>query len=95
MNKDFYKKLVDMYAGCELPEELEQEMEWASFGDQELSHDMATMRKTVELLHAMPKPEFTEESNQRILMKLYSKGADVNPKQPTVIYLQYQLPIQS
>jgi len=95
MKQDFYRKLVDMYAGGELPEELEQEMEWASFGDPELSHDMVTMRKTVELLRTMPKPEFTEESNQRILMKLYSKGTEIVPKQPTVLYLQYQLPIQS
>lgn len=95
MSNDFYKKLVDMYAGSELPEELEEEMEWASFGDPELCHDMATLRKTVELLRAMPKPEFTEESKQRILMRLCAKGADVNPKQSTVIYLQYQLPIQS
>jgi hypothetical protein len=95
MTKDFYRKLVDMYAGRDLPEELELEMEWAAFGDAELSHEMTTLRQTVDALKSLPKPEFTEESYQRILMKLYAKGAIVEPKSPTPVHLQYQLPIQT
>lgn len=93
MEKDLYQKLVDLYAGGELPEELENEMMGASFSDKELSHDMATLKSTVEMMRAAPKPNFTEESNQRILMKLYAKGIDVQPKSPTPSHLQLYLPI--
>jgi anti-sigma factor RsiW len=94
MNSEFYKKLVDMYAGCELSDELENEMQVAAFRDPELSHDMATLRQTVDALKSTPPPEFTEESYQRVLMKLYTRGVDVQPKSPTPSHLQYYLPIQ-
>jgi len=93
MNSEFYQKLVDMYAGGELSEELESEMKAAAFGDPRLSHDMATLRHTVEALHSIERPEFTEESYQRVLMKLYARGVDVKPKSPTPSHLQYYLPI--
>jgi hypothetical protein len=95
MNKDFMKKLVDLYAGDELPKELQDELEAASFEDAELAQDMLTLKQTVQALkHAAP-VEFTEESFQRILMKLYARGADLGPPKATPSHLQYHLPIQS
>jgi len=94
MSNEFYRKLVDLYAGGELPEELEAEMDTASFSDPELSHDMATLRRTVEHLRSLPEPEFTDESHQRILMKLYARGIDVKPKAPDPPQFQLYLPIQ-
>jgi hypothetical protein len=91
---EMYRKLVDLYAGRELPTELEDQMELAAFQDPELSHDMATLRKTVELLQTSNAPEFTTESYQRVLMKLYARGVDVQPKSPTPAHIQYHLPIQ-
>jgi hypothetical protein len=94
MNSDFYSKLVDLYADRELTEELEEELESAAFGDATLNHDMTTLRRTVDLLQTAPAPDFTEESYQRILMKLYARGADVQPQATTPMHLQYHLPIQ-
>jgi len=94
LNSEFYKKLVDLYAGRELPSELENEMEMAAFGDRELSHEMASLRRTVDALHNEPAPEYTEESYQRILIRLYSNGVDPQPKAPVPAHFQYQLPIQ-
>ena len=94
MSNDIYNRLVDVYAGGELPEELENEMEMAAFADPALSYEMSTLRKTVDLLRTQPSEDFTEESYQRILMKLYARGADIQPKAPTPTHLQYQVPIQ-
>jgi hypothetical protein len=93
--REFYRKLVDMYAGRELPQELEDEMEWKSFGDAELSHDMATLRKTVDLLQSLEAVEFTQESYQRVLMKLYARtGVELQQPTPDPTHLQYPLPMQ-
>ena len=94
MNQEFYKKLVDLYAGHELPSELEDQMELAAFADIELSHDMTTLRRTVDTLRADTGPTFTEESYQRVLMKLYARGASIESKAPVPVHLQYQLPMQ-
>jgi hypothetical protein len=94
VNNELYKKLVDLYAGRELPAELEDQMEMAAFGDSELSHDMATLRRTVDTLQSEPTPEFTEESHQRVLMRLYSRGVEVQTKTQTPVHLQYNLPMQ-
>lgn len=91
---DFYKKLVDLYAGRELPAELEEEMEAAAFADPELDRDMTTLRRTVDLVRSIDAPDFTEESTQRVLLKIYARGGDIQPKAPQPSYLQYQLPIQ-
>lgn len=93
MDSDFYRKLVDLYAGRELPEELEQELEVRSMGDRDLSYDMATLRRTVDFVRSEPRPDFTEESYQRVLMKLYARGGDLELKAPTPAHLQYHLPI--
>jgi hypothetical protein len=94
MNSEFYQKLVDLYAGRELPAELEDQMELAAFNDPALSHDMSTLRKTVDMVHDDPGAEFTEESYQRVLMKLYARGVDIQTSAPEPAHLQYQLPIQ-
>ena len=94
MNSELYQKLVDLYAGRELPAELEDQMELAAFNDQGLAHEMSTLRKTVDMVHAEPGPDFTEESYQRILMKLYARGVDIQTSAPEPAHLQYQLPIQ-
>jgi len=92
---DFYKKLVDLYAGGELTEELEEELEADAFRDPELSYEMTTLKRTVDLIQSSPEPNFTEESYQRILMKLYARGVDLQHKTPTPAHLQYSLPIQT
>ncbi len=88
-----YRKLVDLYAGDELPEELAQELHAAATSDRDLAHDMLTLRHTVEALRDLPQPEFTDESFERILMNLYAAGAAAEPRAPAPTYLQYFLPI--
>lgn len=94
MNDQFYRKLVDLYAGRDLPAELEQELEQRASEDPELALEMSALRGTVDTLQAIANPEFTEESYQRILMKLYARGADIQPKSPDPSHLQYYLPMQ-
>jgi len=95
MSTDFYRKLVDLYAGGELPPALEEEMEQAGIVDLELGHELRTMRETVEALREDAGPEFTEEVYQRILMKMYARGAVIETTSPEPTHFQYQLPIQS
>lgn len=94
MSNELYKKLVDLYAGRELPVELEDQMELAAFQDQDLSHDMATLRRTVDYLRTDPGPEFTEESYQRILMKLYARGVVADVATAPSAFMQYNLPMR-
>ncbi len=91
---DLYNKLVDLYAGRELTEELEQDMNRAAMTDAQLRHEMVSLRETVDALRSIPEPEFTEESNQRILMKLYARGLELQQRSPEPAHLQYHLPIQ-
>lgn len=93
MKQKIYEKLVDLYAGDELPTELMEELEQAAFNDPALSHDMQTMSATVRTLRADPAPEFTNESFHRILMKMYQKGAVANPISPEPSHLQLRLPL--
>ena len=93
MNQDTLKKLVDLYAGKDLPAELEDQMELAAFADADLAHDMSTLRKTVDVLQASPKPDFTEESYQRVLMKIYARGGNIQPKADAPAHLQLHLPM--
>lgn len=94
MNDEFFKKLVDLYAGRELPAELEDQMELAAYGDADLSHDMATLRRTVDALRQDRGAEFSEESYQRVLMKMYARGAALSTNSPSSTHLQYHLPMQ-
>jgi len=93
VNNDLYQKLVDLYAGHELSDELEQELETAAADDANLAFEMTSLRGTVDALQSDPGPKFTEESYQRILMKLYARGAAIQPKAPAPAHLQYHLPI--
>lgn len=91
---ELYRNLVDLYAGGELSAEAEAQLEAAAQRDPELAHDLMTLKATVEGLHSLPDPDFTEESYQRILMKTYAKGIDIQTQAPDPTYLQYHLPIQ-
>ncbi|HWO94178.1 MAG TPA: hypothetical protein VNL92_05380 [Dehalococcoidia bacterium] len=91
---DLYRKLVDLYAGRELPAELEAELEERAKDEPELAYDMRSLRATVDNLRASDDVEMTEESYQRILMRLYTRGVDVQPQAPAPAHLQYYLPIQ-
>ena len=94
MSKDIYSKLVDLYAGDELSEELKDELEARAMNDRELSHDMLTLRNTVQKLLETDDVELTEETSQRILMKMRTKGALIEQNSPDPAHLQYHLPIQ-
>ncbi|MEA2553748.1 MAG: hypothetical protein QOJ65_1924 [Fimbriimonadaceae bacterium] len=91
---DLYTKLVDLYAGRELPSEIEAELEAKASQDGKLAHDMLTLRATVDALSSMDDVEFTEESYQRVLMKVYARGVEMQPTSSTPPHLQYYLPIQ-
>jgi len=93
---ELYNKLVDLYAGHELPSELEAELEAKASQDANLAHDMLTLRTTVDALHgSMDDVEFTEESYQRILMKVYARGVEMQQVVSAPAHLQYYLPIQA
>ena len=90
---NFYKQLVDMYAADELGAETALELEQVAMGDPNLKTDMVSLKSAVDALRTIPNPEYTEESHQRILMKLYARGATVESRSPEPFHLQYQLPI--
>ncbi|MBS1714864.1 MAG: hypothetical protein JST30_11075 [Armatimonadetes bacterium] len=92
---EFYDKLVDLYAGGDLPEELDEHLQRAAMGDPALAQDMVTLKFTVDSLRQMPAPVLTEESDYRILLKLQLQGADAQRRSPSPGYWQYHLPIQS
>lgn len=94
MNTEMYWKLVDLYAGHELPTAIEEEMEIAAMTEPTLAEEMRSLRETYDILHKEDGPEFTEETRQRILMKLYMKGVNLEPAVPNVTHFQYQLHIQ-
>lgn len=94
MKNEFYSKLVDLYAGDELSTELKEELEQAALSDSELSHDMLSLKTTVQLLKEGTKVDFTEESFQRILLKMYRQGVDIQTQTPDPAYMQLHLPIQ-
>lgn len=94
MSENFYKKLVDLYAGGELTEELNDEMEAAALSDPDLARDMMTMKATVNALRNSDAPDFTTESFQRILWKMHQLGAEARPVSPEPSPWQYHLPMQ-
>jgi hypothetical protein len=94
MNHDLYEKLVDLYAGRELPAEMEDQMELAASSEPSLGREMSSLRKTVDALRAIEEPDFTEESYQRVLMKIYARGGEIQPKAPAPAHFQYHLPLQ-
>lgn len=89
---ELYKKLVDLYAGRELPVELNDQMELAAHTDTNLGWEMKTLRNTVDALKADTEPMFTEETYQRILTQIYSRAGS-SPVIREDNRLQFQLPI--
>lgn len=94
MKNELYNKLVDLYAGHELPAELEDNMELAAASDPDLNHEMTTLRRVFDALQTLDEPEFTDESYHRILMRLYARGGDIQPQTPAPSHFQYPLPLQ-
>lgn len=94
MTDEFMQRLVDLYVGDELPQELVDELEAAAAEDPALSHDMFTLKRTLSQLRASYVPEFTEESHYRILMRMQKRGMDVETKAPDAAHWQYTLPMQ-
>jgi hypothetical protein len=94
MKNDLYRRLVDLYAGDELPQELVEELETAAMDDKELAHDMFTLKRTVETLRSDPGPAYDEETEVRILLTMQLQVADFGPHQPSKPNWQYHLPIQ-
>ena len=91
---NLYNKLVDLYAGQELTPELEEDLTMYADKRPPIKKDMGSLRKTVDLLHTEEAPEFTEESYQRVLLKMYARGVLIQKQTPDPYHLQYQLPIQ-
>lgn len=91
----FYNKLVDMYAGGELTEELATELETAAKEDAALDQEMRSLTKTVEILKAYACEPLTEESDYRILLRMQLQGHDIRRKSPDQSHWQYHLPINS
>lgn len=91
--KETYEKLVDLYAGEDLPQELMDELEAAAKLDPALSQEMASLKGTVQALKNAPAPEFTQETFHRILMRMYTKGAIAEPLSPEPTHLQLRLPL--
>ena len=52
-----YKKLVDLYAGNELPSELIDEIETVAQRDHDLKVEMDSLRDTVEAIQEAPEEE--------------------------------------
>lgn len=94
MENELYRKLIDLYAERSLPADVAEDMERAAESDPELKQEMAELRLTVDTLKEMPTPEFTEESYQRILMKMYASGLEMQKRSPDPTHLQLQLPLQ-
>lgn len=91
--QELYSRLVDLYAGNELPQELKDELEAAAMNNPSLSHDMMTLTATVNALREGPQPEFTSESFHRVLMKMYAAGVEVKPISPEPVQFQLRLPM--
>lgn len=90
------QQLVDLYAGDELSIEIKDELEIEAMRDVALAADMQSLRSVVQALQALRTPEFSEESNQRIRMKLFAGGMVADPNRSRAsepAFLQHYLPI--
>ncbi|MFM9874646.1 MAG: hypothetical protein ACKVQS_14415 [Fimbriimonadaceae bacterium] len=90
---DLYRKLVDLYAGNELSEELVNELQSAAGKDESLATDMATLRQTVDLLRSDEGPEFNESDYLRIIFRMQTAGADISFAEEETHSGQYHLPM--
>ncbi len=91
---NLYHKLVDLYAGDELPQELMDELNAAAQTDKELAFQMQTLKSTVDQLSKLESPRMSEESFQRVLIKLYAAGVEPKTRSSEPVIFQHQLPIQ-
>lgn len=90
---ELYRKLVDLYAGNELSEELVTELQAAAGKDESLATDMATLRQTVDLLRSDEGPEFNESDYLRIIFRMQTAGADISFAEEERHPGQYHLPM--
>jgi len=90
---DLYRKLVDLYAGNELSEELAYELKSAAGQDESLATDMATLKQTVDLLQSDEGPEFNESDYLRIIFRMQTAGADISFAEEDRNPGQYHLPM--
>lgn len=90
---NIYDKLVDMYAGQELAEDLNAELEAVAATNPTLKSDMTSLRSTVTRLQSDDDGAYTDETHARILMKIYARAGEMQQGAPEPIYLQYQLPM--
>ena len=95
LDSTFYNKLVDLYAGQELPQELETELVEASATDPTLMKDMDTLRQVVSRLHTEKAVEYGEDTQYRIMMKLQAwSGEDLLNSEEQIPSWQYRLPME-
>jgi len=74
--------------------DLDDEMQSAAQNDAELAYEMNSLRSAVDILKNDNSVAFTEESYQRVLMKVYAKGGELQTRTQPPAHLQYQLPMQ-
>ncbi len=92
MNEEsIIKRLVDLYVGDELPEDLASELERRASQSPELREDMRQMKLMVRLLQREAPPRYDDETNLRILMKLRALGLDEQPEEEKPNPFQYRL----
>lgn len=80
MTDELYEKLVDFYAGEELPQELQEEIEMAALRDPELGREMSSLKITVGLLQDLRQTPIDPESDQRIKALMCARGLDTRPQ---------------
>lgn len=94
MNDNLMQQLVDLYVDEELSEAGMEAVESAAMNDPMTSHDIYTLRATLKAMRKWDDVQLTEESSQRILLKMRARGAGVEQNSPDPAHLQYHLPIQ-
>lgn len=94
MTPDLLPRLVDLYAGRELPSELEDDLAAAALSNDALAADMAAMRSVADLLASDRPAAYTEETRQRVLRRLLVAGSSVEESAPAPAHFQFALPIQ-
>ena len=94
MNEQLMQQLVDLYIDEELTEEAMESVEASAMTDPAIGHDIYTLRATLNALRKSDDVHLSEESSQRVLMKLRTKGVGIEQNSPDPAHLQYHLPIQ-
>lgn len=89
---ELYQKLVDLYVGDELPEDLAEDLQARAFANPALAKDIRSMRHTMSALQSVSAPVFGKESYQRVLYRLYLEGATPETRRAFAAS-QYQLPM--